>query len=58
MNLSSFIDGYNYGGASGLTSFDLVANTPEASTIVLFGTGILLMGLMGFRKWKGLLCRS
>ncbi|MHB8368368.1 MAG: hypothetical protein ACYDBP_01605 [Leptospirales bacterium] len=58
INLSSFIDGYNYGGASGLTSFDLVANTPEASTIVLFGTGILLMGLMGFRKWKGLLCRS
>lgn len=38
------------GSISGLTNFQLVANTPEPSTIALFGTGILLMTFIARKK--------
>ena len=57
-DLQSNMGGSPATGGTGLTTFDLVANTPEPSTIALFGTGILLMGFMGLRKQKGRLNKA
>ena len=59
VDLSSFIySSRGNGGGTGLTSFDLIANTPEPSTWLLFGTGMALMGMIGLRSRKGLLTRA
>lgn len=48
--------GVTFTSASGATySGTSLAATPEPSTLALFGTGIVLMGLMAARKKKGLL---
>ena len=54
-DMSSVMYGNPANGGTGLSTFDLVANTPEPSTWFLFGTGMALMGFMGLRKRKGLL---
>ena len=54
-DMSSFMSGNTANGGTGLSTFDLVANTPEPSTLFLFGTGMLLLGFMGHRNRKGLL---
>ncbi len=40
-----------------ISNFQLVANTPEPSTVILFGSGILLVVATMFRNRKGLLTR-
>jgi len=56
-SISGSLVTYNPGGASGgadTASFDLVANTPEPSTIFLLGTGLALMVVLSTtRKWGG-----
>ncbi|MHB1605091.1 MAG: PEP-CTERM sorting domain-containing protein [Leptospirales bacterium] len=56
VNMQTGLFGSN-GFSSGTDSatFDLVANTPEPSTWLLFGTGMALMGFMELRKRKDLL---
>lgn len=56
-DMSSVMYGNPSTGGTGLSTFDLVANTPEPSTWFLFGTGMILLGLMGHRNRKGLLTK-
>ena len=51
-DMSSSMYGSPSTGGTGLSTFDLVANTPEPSTLALFGTGILLMGVMVSQRRK------
>jgi len=48
-DMLTFIGGPVSGGVD-TASFDLIANTPEPSTMALFGTGIVLMGFSALRK--------
>ena len=56
-DMSSIIYGNPSKGGTGLSTFDLVANTPEPSTCFLFGTGMALLGFMGLGKRKGFLTK-
>ena len=47
----------NDSGSSGFIATPNISSTPEPSTMLLFGTGILLMGIISTRKQKDLLSK-
>ncbi|MHB8543686.1 MAG: PEP-CTERM sorting domain-containing protein [Leptospirales bacterium] len=52
VDLNTSLEGRDVFGA-GKTTFDLVANTPEPSTIFLLTTGLAIMALMGVKRQNG-----